>query len=336
MNMNKKNALFFVGCILLCNVVKAQNVSLKDINDAFIPKGTYRAPFKKSNEVGIAGVNIQFKLATRQEQEKRGVGNVVTWAFLDGISDSLLQAFTNEYAIRLAEKFKANGLDPSLAYKNTDEYKKLIANNSKFNREVEKKSWGVSKIFTANDEPYIDFPVGMVGAHAALGNKLKSPVGVVFITIDFIAIDQKITKGISDLWGDRTNTFETSIVPVIRIEGVTQGAKMRGDGTYATFSGDNYSFCNPFLKIDYAITSSKAYKATITKTTEMPASMKKFNNAFVGDMATLFSGGVIKSGRGVSENTFTITPDVQSFKEAVFNALDMYNDYLITYIKANN
>jgi hypothetical protein len=335
MSMKKNIISSLVGFIFLLNLSNAQNLSQKEINNAFIPKGTYRAPFKKTKEVGIAGVNIQFKLATRQEQEKRGVGNVVTWGFLEGISDSLLQEITNEYAVRLVAKFKANGLDTSLSYKKSDDYKKLVSNNSNFNREVEKKSWGVSKIYTANNDPYIEFPVGMVGAHAALGNKLKLPVGVVFITIDFISIDQKITKGVSDLWGDRTNTFETSIVPVIRIEGVTQGAKMRGDGTYATFSGENYSFCNPTLKIDYAISSPNAYKATIEKTTVMPVSMKKFKNAFAGDMASLFSGGIIKSGRGVSENTFTITPDIQSFKEAVFNALDIYNDYLIMYIKSN-
>lgn len=333
--MKKNIVLVLVGFIFLFNLSNAQNVSLKEINNAFIPKGTYRAPFKKTGKVGIAGVNIQFKLATRQEQEKRGVGNVITWGFLDGISDSLFQEITNEYEIRLAEKFKANGLEPSLAYKNTDEYKKLVAGNADFNREVEKKNWGVSKIFTANNEPYIDFPVGMIGAHAALGNKLKFPNGVVFITIDFISIDQKIIKGVSDLWGDRTNTFETSIVPVIRIEGVTQGAKMRGDGTYATFSGENYSFCNPSLKIDYAISSPHPYKATIGKTTEMPESMKKFKSTFVGDMASIFSGGIVKSGRGVSENTFTIKPDIQSFKEAVLSALDIYNDYLIMYIKSN-
>ncbi len=314
--------------------VYAQQPDEKEIKKAFAPKGTYKAPFKKANEVCLTSVNIQFKLATRQEQEKRGVGNVITWGFLENIDDNLMQEITDEYYNMLAEKLKANGISLSDEYKNTDQYKKLIDNSADLSREAEKKNWGVSRIFTANKAPYIEFPI-MAGAHSSLGNKLKKPVGMVFITIDFININQNIKKGVSNLWGERTDKFETSIEPIIRIEGVTQGAKMRGDGTYAKFAGPNYSYCNPSIA-DYTITSGIPYAAKLDKASGLPESMKKFKSAVLGDMAAIFSNGIVKSGRGVAENTFTVLANPESFKKAVLNALDKYNDYMLTYIKANN
>ena len=315
--------------------IQAQQLNEKEVKNAFIPKGTYKAPFKKANEICLTSVSLQFKLATRQEQEKRGVGNIITWGFLEGIDDNLMQEITNEYYSKLSEKFKAIGISLSDEYKNTDQYKKLVENGANLNREVEKKNWGISKIFTANKAPYIEFPVGMMGPHASLGNSLKKPVGTVFITIDFINIDQKIQKGVSGYWG-RTDKFETNIEPIIRVEGVTQGAKMRGDGSYALFNGNNWSFCNASLQNTYAITSTIPYAADLEKTKNMPESMKKFKSNFAADMATIFSNGIIKSGRGVSENTFTILANSESFKKAVLNALDKYNDYLLAYIKTNN
>lgn len=334
MNIFSKQKATILLTMFICFNVYAQQPGEKEIKKSFAPKGTYKAPFKKANEACLTSVNIQFKLATRQEQEKRGVGNVITWGFLEGIEDNLMQEITDEYYKLLAEKLKANGISLSDEYKNTDQYQKLINNSADLSRETEKKNWGVSKIFTANNAPYIEFPI-MAGPHSSLGNKLKKPVGMVFITVDFININQNIKKGISDLWGERTDKFETNIEPIIRIEGVTQGAKMKGDGTYAKFAGPNYSFCNPSIA-NYAITSGLPYTAVLNKAEGMPESMKKFKSAVLGDVAAIFSKGLVKSGRGVAENTFVIQANPEAYKTAVLNALNQYNDYLLAYIKANN
>ncbi len=316
----------------------AQQPISKDLKKAFAPKGTHRAPFKKAKEVALTSVNLQFKLATRQTEEKRRVGTIVTWGILEGIEESLMQEIADEYYKRLESKLKEEGLTLSDTYLNTSAYKKLVEGNADREREIEKKSWGVSKIVTANNAPYIEYPTGMMGAHSSLGNDLKMPVGQILITLDFIGIDQKISGGVTDLWGYRSDKFETSIVPVIRIEGMTNISfgKMKGDGTYAKFTGRNWGYCNAILEGAYVITSDINYAADLEKAKGIPESMKKFKSAFAGDMASLFSGGAVKTGRGNSENTFTIYANPAAYKAAALNALDKYNNYLIAYIKANN
>lgn len=325
-------------CFLLQSPARAQS-SDKEVKKMFAPKGTHRAPFKKTGEVALTSVNLQFKLATRQEKQKRGVGNVITWGFLEGIEDTLMQEITDEYYKRLESKLKENGFSLSEAYKNNKSYQKLVDNNADRERETEKKNWGVAKIFTAYNAPYIEYPTGMAGSHSSLGNDLKIPVGQLFITVDFIDIEQAIKKGNTDLWGYRVDKFETDIQPVIRIEGISSesfGKQFKGDGTYAKFTGGNWSYCNALLQRDYAIVSDIPYAAELDKAKGMPESMKKFKSAFVGDMASMFSGGIVKSGRGVAENTFMIYADPVAYKAAVLNALDKYNDYLLLYIKATN
>lgn len=327
------------GLVLFSQSAQAQQPDAKELKKAFAVKGTHRAPFKKAKEAALTSVNLQFKLATRQEQEKRGVGNIVTWGFLDGIDDALMQEIADEYYKRLEAKFKENGISVNDSYKQKDNYKKLVDGSSDRERENERKNWGISKIFTANNAPYIEYPTGMIGSHSKLGNELDYPVGQLLVTIDFIDINQKIKGGVTNLWGYRTDKFETDIQPIIRIEGVTSasiGKALKGDGTYAKFTGGNWSYCNAILQGDYAISSDIPYAADLDKATEVPESMKKFKSAVVGDLVGIFSRGAVKSGRGTSENTFMIYANPQAYKAAVLNALDKYNNYLIAYIKENN
>lgn len=337
---SRSNSLLFT--ILACfsfATAMAQPPTEKELKKAFAPKGTHRAPFKKAKEVALTSVNLQFKLATRQTQEKRRVGNIVTWGVLEGIEDQLMQEIADEYYKKLEASLKENGFSLSDAYLNTGAYKKLVENNADRERETEKKNWGVAKIFTSNNAPYIEYPTGMMGSHSSLGNDLKMPVGQILITIDFIDINQKISGGVSDLWGYRTDKFETDIMPTIRIEGVTSaslGKQFKGDGTYAKFTGGNWGYSNAMLKGDYAIASDINYAAELDKAKGIPESMKKFKSAFAGDMAAIFSRGAISNGRGTSENTFIIYANPAAYKAAVLNALDKYNQYLIAYIKSNN
>lgn len=345
MNILFKSLFFaaFAGVLLFGTDAEAQQPTEKELKQAFAPKGTHRAPFKKASEVALTSVNLQFKLATRQEQEKRKVGNVITWGFLEGIDDGVLQEIADEYYKNLAAKLKVNGFSINDSYKSNKSYQKLVENNADLQRETSKKNWGVSKIFTANNAAYIEYPTGMMGAHSSLGNDLKMPVGQVFITVDFIEITQNISKGLSSftLMGnsDRTDQFETDMRPVIRIEGITaasMGKQFKGDGTYAKFTGENWSYCNAILQGDFAFTSAVPYANNVRIAEGLPESMKKFKSAVVGDLAGIFSKGAVKSGRGNLEATYTIQADPQAYRKAVLDALDKYNDYLIAYIKANN
>ncbi len=319
--------------------VQAQQPGDKELKKAFAPKGTHRAPFKKADQVGLTSVNLQFKMATRQTQEKRGVGNIVTWGFLEGISDELLQEITDEYYQRLTARLKESGMSVTNDYLNTKAYQKLVENNAGNQRVTEKKNWGIAKVFTANNAPYLEYPTGMIGPHSSLGNDLKMPVGQLLITIDFISIRQKISGGVSDLWGYRTDKFETDVAPVIQIEGVTSaslGKMLKGDGTYAKFTGGNWSYCNAIMNNDFVLNADVNYSGQLEKAKGIPESMKKFKSDVVGDLAAIFSRGIVGNGRGTAENTFIISADPPTFKKAVLNALDKYNDYLIGYIQANN
>ncbi|MGC4234075.1 MAG: hypothetical protein QM594_13940 [Niabella sp.] len=319
----------------------AQQPSEKELKQAFAPKGTHRAPFKKVNEVALTSVNLQFKLATRQEQEKRNVGNIVTWGFLEGIDDALLQEIADEYYKNLAAKFVANGFSLSEAYKDHKSYQKLVENNAENKRETQKKNWGVSKIFTANNAPYIEYPTGLMGAHASLGNDLKMPVGMVFVTVDFLDIMQNISQGVSSftLMGrsDRTDKFETDARPVIRIEGITAtsiGKAFKGDGTYAKFTGGNWSYCNASFHNGFTLTSDVKYANDIESAKGIP---EKFQNRFASDVVSILSMGRARGGgKGDLEATYNILADPQAYKKAVLDALDKYNDYLLAYIRVNN
>ena len=332
-----------ISAIGLSVDAQAQQPTEKELKKVFAPKGTHRAPFKKANEVALTSVNLQFKMATRQEQEKRKVGNVITWGFLEGVDDALFQEIADEYYKNLAGKLKANGFSLNESYKNHKSYQKLVENNADLEREVNKKNWGVSKIFTANNAPYIEYPTGMMGAHASLGNDLKMPVGMVFITVDFIEITQNIAKGLGNftLMGgnERIDKFETDMRPVIRIEGITSasmGKQFKGDGTYAKFTGGNWSFCNAMFQNGFSVMSDIPYADDVQVAEGLPESMKKFKSAVMGDLVSIFSKGAVKNGRGNLEATYSIQANPQAYKKAVLDALDKYNDYLIAYIKANN
>lgn len=332
-----------ISAIGLSVDAQAQQPTEKELKKVFAPKGTHRAPFKKANEVALTSVNLQFKMATRQEQEKRKVGNVITWGFLEGVDDTLFQEIADEYYKNLAAKLKANGFSLNESYKNHKSYQKLVENNADLEREVNKKNWGVSKIFTANNAPYIEYPTGMMGAHASLGNDLKMPVGMVFITVDFIEITQNIDKGLGNftLMGgnERIDKFETDMRPVIRIEGITSasmGKQFKGDGTYAKFTGGNWSFCNAMFQNGFSVMSDIPYADDVQVAEGLPESMKKFKSAVMGDLVSIFSKGAVKNGRGNLEATYSIQANPQAYKKAVLDALDKYNDYLIAYIKANN
>lgn len=330
--------LLLTGCVLNTS---AQQIDEKELKKAFAPKGTHRAPFKNAKEVALTSVNLQFKLATRQEQEKRKVGNVVTWGFLEGIDDALLQEITDEYYKNLAAKFAANGFSLNESYKDHKSYQKLVENNKDRKRETENRNWGVSKIFTANNMPYIEYPTGLMGAHASLGNDLKIPVGMVFVTVDFLDIMQNISQGVSSftLMGrsDRTDKFETDARPVIRIEGITSasfGKAFKSDGTYAKFVGGNWSYCNASFSNGFTLTSDVKYANDVESAKGIP---EKFQSRLAADVVGILSGGrAAGGGKGVLEATFTIKAAPQAYKKAVLDALDKYNNYLISYIKENN
>lgn len=342
---NKRLVLMYVLSTIFVfinvNTTKAQ-VSEKDIKTMFAVKGTYRAPFKNAKEVGFASVNLRFKLASSERTEKRDVGNVISWAVLEGVGDQVFQNIANEYYNLLTKKFEQNGYTISDKFKESKGYASLAEKAAENERVTNKKNWGIAEVHTSNNAPYLEYPTGMMGAHAKMGNELKSPIGQILITIDFAQILQKIAKDteygfLSNVGNTVTTATKATIYPIITIEGPSEtGINLKGDGTYAKFVGNNWGYCNAILTSSKPIISDKQYALKTEASKGMPTAFKKFKSDVVGDLASIFSGGLVKSGRATGEFTFTVQADPQKYKEAVLDALDKYNDYLIAYIKANN
>jgi hypothetical protein len=345
MNFNlkgKKALVFFTSISFLFSITVNAQISEKEISKMFAVKGTYREPFKKASEVGFASVNLRFKLASSEKTEKRDVGNVISWAVLEGVDDKVFQEIANEYYLMLTKKFEENGYKVSDKYKESKGYATLVEKAVENSRITNKKNWGIAEVYTANGAPYIEYPVGMMGAHSKMGNDTKSPVGQLLITIDFAQILQSISKDIeygflTNVGNTKTTSSKATIYPVITIEGPSEtGLNLKGDGTYAKFAGDNYGFCNAILTINKPVVSNKSYATTIESSKGIPTAFKKFNSDVLGDLAGIFSGGLVKSGKANGEFTFVINADAQKYKAAVLDALNNYNEYLIAYIKANN
>ncbi|WP_026905232.1 hypothetical protein [Pedobacter glucosidilyticus] len=339
LSLNKLAVYCLTASLCLTNNVFAQ-ISEKQVDKMFAPKGTYRSPFKKASEVALTSVNLRFKVATSEKSVKRDAGSAISWAFLEGVDDALFQEIADEYYQRLAAKLKSKGFNISDKYKESKHYATLLEKNGNNERQTYKKSWGIANVYTANKGPYIEFPV-MMGAHTRLANELKYPVGQVFLTIDFAYIAQSISKDteygfLSSSSNTVTTKTKATIYPVITVEAVTEGAVMRGDGSYALFAGDNYGFCNAIIKNGQGVVSQAQYAEKIESAKGMPESMKKFKSDVIGDMAAIFSGGLVGNGRATGEFTFNVKANPEKYKAAVLDALEKYNDYLMAYITTNN
>jgi hypothetical protein len=340
LSLNKLVAYCLTASLCLTTTVFAQ-VSEKQVDKMFAPKGTYRSPFKKVSEVALTSVNLRFKVATSEKSVKRDAGSAISWAFLEGVDDALFQEITDEYYKRLAEKLQSRGLTVSDKYKESKHYATLLEKNASNERQTYKKNWGVANVYTANKGPYIEFPVMMMGAHSRLANELKYPIGQVLLTIDFAYIAQSISKDteygfLSSSSNTVTTKTKATIYPVITVEAVTEGVVMRGDGSYTLFAGDNYGFCNAIIKNGQGVVSQAQYAEKIESAKGMPESMKKFKSDVLGDITAIFSGGLVGNGRATGEFTFNVKANPEKYKAAVLDALDKYNDYLMAYISFNN
>lgn len=334
-----KTVLTGLICLVSLSWATAQPVTANDAKKMFGPKGTHRAPFKKATEVGLTSVNLRFKTATREYTEKRNAGTAVTWAFLEGVDSILFQEIANEYYTRLGNKFRENGWNLSDNYKTSKHYESLVERSADRSRITDNKNWGVAQVFTANNEPYIEYPLMATAPHAKLGNEQDMPTGTILITIDFADIVQKVSAHYPFALPHEIRTRETSakttLVPMVRIEGVTSSQVFGGDGTYAKFVGGNWSYSNAMLA-STPIYSQKAFATEVESSKEFPESMKKIKSDVVSDLVSIFSRGTANAGRAGSEFMFVVQADREQYRQAALDALDRFNEYLVAYIKANN
>lgn len=305
-----------------------------------------KKPFKKTNKVALASVNLRFKIASRQEDPKES--NNVTWAFLEGVDPELMQQIANEYQKLLAAEMQAAGYELTEEYKNAKNYEALVEDNTKNERVTSKAMWGIAEIYTANGDTYIEFPNYAGGAHAKLGKEIDAVVWQSLITIDFVEIAQRELS--KKEYEEMKNSTElgrelrakgsrrvTETKPVVRIMPQTLAQPtFKGDGTYTRFSGPDFSGGGVFLNQEKSIYSSTPYQFEMIKADGIPEHMTRFKSALLGDLAAIASGGAVKTGRGLNEVSYSIKTDAASFKAATMDALKQYNKYLITFIQMNH
>src|SRR5690606_4810792 len=130
------------------------------------------------------------------------------------------------------------------------------------------------------------------------------------------------------------STRKSTLVPMIRIEGVTSNKVFGGDGTYARFVGDNWSYYYPILQ-QTPIYSLINYSMEVEKAKGFPERMRKINSEILSDVVNIFSRGTIKSGRAVGKFIFVVKADRAAYKAAVLDALDRFNDYLFKHLQQN-
>ncbi|MDN4166483.1 hypothetical protein QWY31_13315 [Cytophagales bacterium LB-30] len=349
--MKKITCLFALISFCLVGLSQAQEPSkeFQKETEAIFDNGLSnfnKKPFKKSNTVALASVNLRFKIASRQEDPKES--NNVTWAFLEGVDEALMQEIADAYYQLLAADLQEAGYTVSEDYKNAKNYKSLVDDNAKNERVTSKAMWGIAEIYTANGDTYIEFPNYAGGDHAKLAKETDAVVWQSLITIDFVEIAQRELskkeyeeiKNSTELGRElRANNSRriTETKPVVRIMPQTLAQPtFKGDGTYARFSGPDFSGGGAFLNQEKAIYSQVPYQFELSKTDGIPAHVTRFKSAVLGDLAAIASGGAVKTGRGLNEVTFNVKTDAASFKAATLDALKQYNQYLLTYIKMNN
>lgn len=270
--------------------------------------------FKKAKRIALPGVNLRFKLASKesitdgkhQEQVKYS-----SWAMLDGIEDADFQEITNEFQSMLEEKFTKFGLEiaPCSEYKDNKGYAKLIEKNTK-KRLTVKKTWGAAKVFSADERPFFVYPMSPLGPHAKFAKTADALIANIHLTIDFAYIGIEADRYRDYAYEYRSAT--SRIVPVIRIEGMTENQlQVRTDGSYVNIIKDQTDA--------HALTLASEYSSELeyaTKIESCEGCMPKFAESGFVD--------IFRSGNVTG--TYRVTADKARFKAAVLDVLDKYTD----------
>ncbi len=277
--------------------------------------------YKNYDTVAILGANVRFRIAAKQS-------NATSWkkevfvkfsaiATLEGINDELFQEIADEYHKMLVERFEKLGLTvlPYSAIEATTAYAALKA-KGKTSTMHSKKNWGVAKVFSGEQTPFITFnPVLPFGPHAKVAKELNAILFNSVVTLDFSHIGIKITQSGESNYNKTRRTIYTegksSIVPALHIDGHTYGNNLMPRYEDNTYSASVLPRGLHLLQIDLKpseIESPVNFAISAESCKRCPLNFK--------------SGSFIKSS---NLDTVVITADPESYKEA---ALDLLNQYL--------
>lgn len=293
-------------------------------------------PFKKTKKIALAGVNLQFRLASNQlaGTERNSNASSSVWVTLNPApSDELLQELTDAYGKMLKSKLTDAGfevIDEKSLYQ-SDDYKKLIVEEDRL---YVNKAWGISAKASYNEAPILEYPNFAGGAHAKLANRQDVLVWNSNTLIDFVWIDQekKSKKDAVDI--------TASVKPAIIINdgsagssGAGVGAQMKlASSTKIMMQGPDFSTYNIALKPGKYVASDKTFHTTVEKCSDC---IPNFAERTTGGKVLRESLTVLSMGRaGDKSNTdikfsFEVKSNEALYKEAVLDALNEYADQII-------
>lgn len=310
---------FLVFPLLLSGLLFAQDAkSIKKKHNVY----DHGKIFKKAEKAALAGVNLRFKLVSRETHSEGSWkrDDQVTfdsWAVLNGLEESDFQEITEAFEKMWAKKLEGMGLsivpaDEILQAKN---YEKLVEKNSK-DRETVKKNWGIAKVFSAGDRDFFVYPMSPLGPHAKLAKELDALLCNMHITIDFAYIGFDVKR--YGEGGYKMASGESTIYPVIRIEGMTENQlQVRTDGTYTNFIKDQSDAHNVTLETE------------ISSDVEFAEKIESCN----GCVPAYSKSGWQSLSNHATTGSYSIQADPALYKKAVLDALDKYTDELIILYK---
>ena len=281
----------------------------------------------KSDKVAILGANLRFKIASKQSEttsrKAAAQARFSDYAVLEGVDEAVLQELSNTYRPMLENRFTELGMEvlPYTAIEGSKSYDKLIEKSTE-KREVVKKEWGVAKVYSAGEHPYL-----VINGAAPFGPQYKIPkeLGALVVnstmTIDFSHIGISISQGGRSYGGTVYTEGSSSVVPVIHIDGHTyndNGLNMYKDNSYIfTYRDQNKVF--------------HSYAHDIESTKDYATSAERCNDctpAFATRSG--FSLRAMEAGMGM----VVIKADPEHFKAAVVDALNQYLDEVFMLYKA--
>lgn len=312
-----KNIAQILILILLANFVTAQTSLDKKEMKALEKKFQIYDPgktFKSAERIALPGVNLRFKLASKEsitDGKQQDQVKYSSWAILDGIDDSDFQEITDQFQQMLIEKFSKMGLEivPPTAYETDKNYLKLVENNTK-DRMTVKKTWGAAKVFSADQRPFFVYPMSALGPHVKFAKSVDCLIANIHLTIDFAFIGFKTERYHDYAYTHRSAT--STIVPVIRIEGMTENAlQVRTDGSYISIIKDQSNAHSLTLNSEFS--SDLEYAADLSSCENC---MPQFTES---EFLDIFRSGNVTG-------TYRIKADKAKYKAAVLDALDKLSD----------
>lgn len=271
---------------------------------------------KKAQKVAIAKLALHFKVVS---SGKARIGHgamreqAESWAVLDGVSESTLQAIADEFYAYLAQRLAQTAGWQVLPYSEVAGAKAFSRLQEKqIPKTMEVKNEGAVLIKTAFDGPHTRAIMGTPGtwnAYQKVAEELKAHVISIDIVVDFAKFDIELERfyGYSYVY----KSVEAGIVPEISIESMLGEESFKGTFSALTLVSPRAGMAGE-IRLMQNVTFPGNYADGIDWYSSPPPLLKNFSYF-----------------RAMPKETFVVKANEQRFKEMALQALKQYADFLV-------